>query len=58
MTRAMFCLMHLQWEKALFYNKAVMIVFPILAYYWVQEVLKNIKILLILKKGDAHGIRN
>jgi len=55
MTRAMFSIMHFQFNIAIRYNKLVILVFPILIYYWMQYF---IKILFILKEEIFHGIRN
>lgn len=40
-TRAVFSILHLKFEKALAYNKLVLIVFPLLVFAWVKR-LKNI----------------
>ncbi|MBP8084512.1 MAG: DUF2752 domain-containing protein [Spirochaetes bacterium] len=55
MTRAMFSIMHFQFNNAIRYNKLVILVFPILIYYWLQYF---IKILFILKEEIFHGTRN
>jgi hypothetical protein len=39
-TRAIFCLLHGQWNEALAFNKLVLVVFPVLIYLWIKEWLK------------------
>ena len=55
MTRAMFSMLHFQFNMAIRYNRFVILVFPIFTYYWVQYF---IKILFTLKEEIFHGIRN
>jgi len=55
MTRAIFSIMHFQFNNAIRYNRLVILVFPILIYYWMQYF---IKILFTLKEEIFHGTRN
>jgi len=55
MTRAMFSIMHFQFNNAIRYNRLVILVSPILIYYWMQYF---IKILFTLKEEIFHGTRN
>jgi len=44
MTRAVQHLIHLDIDTALMYNKAVVIVFPIMLYLYVKEILRLVKV--------------
>ena len=45
MTRAVFSLLHFDFSGAYAYNKLVIIVAPILAYLYIKEVVRTIKLL-------------
>ncbi|MDQ2904768.1 MAG: DUF2752 domain-containing protein [Ktedonobacteraceae bacterium] len=38
MTRALACVLHGDFKKALSYNKLIVLVFPLLCYVWLQSV--------------------
>ncbi len=54
-TRAFISLSHLEIYKAINYNPSVIIVFPILAYHWLINLVKNIH---KLKKEISYATRD
>jgi Protein of unknown function (DUF2752) len=51
MSRAMSCAVHGNLKKALHYNKLVVIVLPLLAYEWWQEVADALSVLLLWRNA-------
>lgn len=43
MGRALFKIMHFEFEEAYYYNALSFIVFPLLVFVWAKELFKNIK---------------
>jgi NADH:ubiquinone oxidoreductase subunit 3 (subunit A) len=43
MGRALFKIMHFEFEEAYYYNALSFIVFPLLVFVWATELFKNIK---------------
>jgi hypothetical protein len=43
MTRAILSVIHFQFENAYYYNKLIIIVFPLLVYIWIKSALMRFK---------------
>ncbi|MBK7133568.1 MAG: DUF2752 domain-containing protein [Bacteroidales bacterium] len=43
MTRAILSVIHFQFENAFYYNKLVVVVFPLLVYIWLKSLLMRFK---------------
>ncbi len=41
-TKSVLCMLHLQFKEAFFYNKLIVIVFPLLCYQWLRSCIKFI----------------
>lgn len=46
LTRAVLSILHLEFSKALMYNKLIIIIFPLLTYIWTKQTIKAWKNLL------------
>lgn len=51
MTRAISCVVHGNFKKALHYNKLVVVVFPLLCYTWLQSVRAEYRRYVSIARG-------
>lgn len=44
-SRAVISIMHLEFKQAYHYNKGIVLVFPLLSFFWLKLIIKNIQTL-------------